>query len=160
MSIKRRKQYVNKLNEEVKKIAVLDYQQNGNASAIARKYGVPRTTLLEWIRQASSIRTSDPEVTSATIRAINDASSAVVRSIEQAAATRQEFLQQHYTHINTLFTALINKMKATLSDETKQPSLRDQAAALTALANFIKEFTPTEDQGATTINLLQQTVNK
>jgi hypothetical protein len=83
-----------------------------------------------------------------------------VRSIEQATATRQEFLQQHYAGVSTLFSTLLTKMTDELNDKTKHPSLRDQAAAFTALVNFVKEFTPTEEQGTTTINLLQQTVNK
>jgi hypothetical protein len=51
-------------------------------------------------------------------------------------------------------------MTATINDKNSHPSLRDQAAALTALTNFVKEFTPAEEQGNISINLLQQTVNK
>lgn len=148
------------LTDEEKMLAVQEYKANGNASAIARKYGVARTTFLAWLPLFSDTPVSNNIVTQATVKAIGETSQAVVRSIDQATATRQEFLQQHYAGVSTLFSALITKMTKELSDDNKHPSLRDQAAALTALVNFIKEFTPTEEQGTTTINLLQQTVNK
>ena len=148
------------LTDEEKMLAVQEYKTNGNASAIARKYGVARTTFLAWLPLFSDTPVPSEEVKSACVQAIEKTSDAVVRSIEQATATRQEFLQQHYAGVSTLFSALLTKMTNELNDETKHPSLRDQAAALTALINFVKEFTPTEEQGITTINLLQQTVNK
>lgn len=143
-----------------KHIVVQEYINTGNASGIARKHGIARCTLLEWVKYYSTIKTSNDAISQACINAIEKTSDAAVRSIEQATATRQEFLQQHYAGVNTLFSALLSKMTAELNDENKHPSLRDQAAALTALINFVKEFTPTEEQGTTTINLLQQTVNK
>lgn len=150
-----------KIDDKTKKKAIAEYRETGNASAIARKYGVARSTFLAWLPVVShKIETDSHVTTQAVVKAIEKTSDAAVRSIEQATATRQEFLQQHYAGVSTLFSALITKMTAELKDDTKHPSLRDQAAALTALVNFVKEFTPTEEQGTTTINLLQQTVNK
>lgn len=148
-----------KIDDKTKKKAIAEYRETGNASAIARKYGVARSTFLAWLPVVShKIETDSHVTTQAVVKAIEKTSDAAVRSIEQATATRQEFLQQHYAGVSTLFAALINKMTNELNDATKHPSLRDQAAALTALTNFVKEFT-TEEQGTTTINLLQQTVN-
>lgn len=147
-------------DDEFKKFVVQEYINTGNASEIARKHDIARCTLIEWVKYYSTITTSSEAVSQACIHAIEKTSDAAVRSIEQATATRQEFLQQHYAGVSTLFSALLSKMTAELNDEKKHPSLRDQAAALTALINFVKEFTPTEEQGTTTINLLQQTVNK
>ena len=147
-------------DDEFKKFVVQEYMNSGNASGVARKHDIARCTLLEWVKYYSNITTSSAAVSQACIQAIEKTSDAAVRSIEQATATRQEFLQQHYAGVSTLFSTLITKMTNELSDDNKHPSLRDQAAALTALVNFIKEFTPTEEQGTTTINLLQQTVNK
>ena len=147
-------------DDEFKKFVVQEYMNSGNASGVARKHDIARCTLLEWVKYYSNITTSSAAVSQACIQAIEKTSDAAVRSIEQATATRQEFLQQHYAGVSTLFSALITKMTKELSDDNKHPSLRDQAAALTALVNFVKEFTPTEEQGTTTINLLQQTVNK
>lgn len=147
------------LSDEEKMLAVQEYRTNGNASAIARKYGVARTTFLAWLPLFSDTPVSNDIVTQATVKAIKETSQAVVRSIDQAAATRQEFLQQHYAEIGKLFSALVKKMADTINDENSKPSLRDQAAAFTALTNFVKEFTPTEEQGNIQVNLLQQTVN-
>lgn len=147
-------------DDEFKKFVVQEYMNSRNASEVSRKHDIARCTLLEWVKYYSNITTNSEAVSQATVKAIEKTSDAAVRSIEQATATRQEFLQQHYAGVSTLFSALIAKMTKELNDETKHPSLRDQAAALTALVNFIKEFTPTEEQGTTTINLLQQTVNK
>lgn len=147
-------------DDEFKKFVVQEYMNSGNASEVSRKHDIARPTLLEWVKYYSNITTSSAAVSQACIQAIEKTSDAAVRSIEQATATRQEFLQQHYAGVSTLFSALITKMTKELSDDNKHPSLRDQAAALTALVNFVKEFTPTEEQGTTTINLLQQTVNK
>jgi transposase-like protein len=146
-------------DDEFKKFVVQEYMNSGNASEVSRKHDIARPTLLEWVKYYSNITTSSAAVSQACIQAIEKTSDAAVRSIEQATATRQEFLQQHYAGVSTLFSALITKMTKELSDDNKHPSLRDQAAALTALVNFVKEFTPTEEQGTTTINLLQQTVN-
>lgn len=147
--------------------AIADYRLSGNVSAVARKHKIARTTLLRWLKEyegknldhIDSDTDSNPE-TAAVVNYINKTTDAAVRSIEAESLTRQEFLQQHYAGVSTLFSALITKMTAELNDKEKHPSLRDQAAALTALVNFVKEFTPTEEQGTTTINLLQQTVNK
>lgn len=147
-------------DDEFKKLVVREYMNSGNVSDIARRHEIARCTLIEWIKYYSNIPTSCETVSQACVKAIEKTSDAAVRSIEQAAATRQEFLQQHFAGVSTLFSALLSKMTAELNDETKHPSLRDQAAALTALTNFIKEFTPAEEQGVTQINLLQQTVNK
>lgn len=147
------------LTDEEKMLAVQEYRTNGNASAIARKYGVARTTFLAWLPLFSDTHVSNDIVTQTTVKAIEETSQAVVRSIDQATATRQEFLQQHYAQISQLFSALVCKMTATINDENAHPSLRDQAAAFTALTNFVKEFTPTEEQGNIQVNLLQQTVN-
>lgn len=152
---KKKKQY----DDEYKKHVVREYMNSGNASEISRQYNIARCTLLEWIKYYSTIEADSEEVKYACVHAIEQTSAAAVRSIEQATATRQEFLQQHYAGVSTLFSALVTKMTKELSDDNKHPSLRDQAAALTALVNFVKEFTPTEEQGTTTINLLQQTVN-
>ena len=150
-----------KIDEKTKRRAVAEYHRTGNASAIARNYGVARSTFLAWLPAiTNTIETDTPEATDAVVHAIEKTSDAAVRSIEQAAATRQEFLQQHYVQVSELFSALISKMTTTINDENSHPTLRDQAAALTALTNFIKEFTPTEEQGNISINLLQQTVNK
>lgn len=146
-------------DDEFKKFVVQEYVNSGNASEISRKHDIARCTLLEWVKYYSNITTNSEAVSQACIQAIEKTSDAAVRSIEQATATRQEFLQQHYAGVSTLFSALLTKMTNELNDKTKHPSLRDQAAALTALVNFVKEFTPTEEQGTTTINLLQQTVN-
>jgi transposase-like protein len=147
-------------DDEFKKFVVREYINSGNASEIARRHDIARCTLLEWVKYYGTITTTNESVAHACVAAIEKTSNAAVRSIEQATATRQEFLQQHYAGVSELFSALLTKMTAELNDETKHPSLRDQAAALTALINFVKEFTPTEEQGTTTINLLQQTVNK
>lgn len=147
-------------DDEYKKLVVREYINSGKASETARRYGIARCTLLEWAKYYSTINADSEEVKYACVKAIEKTSNAAVRSIEQAAATRQEFLQQHYAQVSELFSALVCKMTATISDENSHPSLRDQAAALTALTNFIKEFTPTEEQGNININLLQQTVNK
>lgn len=147
-------------DDEFKNIVVQEYVTTGNASEIARKHNIARCTLLEWVKYYGTIKTSNDAISQACINAIEKTSDAAVCSIKQAAATRQEFLQQHYAGVSTLFSALLSKMTAELNDENKHPSLRDQAAALTALINFVKEFTPAEEQGTTTINLLQQTINK
>lgn len=164
---KKKKQY----DDEFKISVVQEYMHSGNASEVSRRHNIARCTLLEWVKYYSneaaikSVKslglntTSSEEIKSACVQAIEKTSDAAVRSIEQATATRQEFLQQHYAGVSTLFSTLITKMTNELNDETKHPSLRDQATALTALVNFVKEFTPTEEQGTTTINLLQQTVN-
>lgn len=146
-------------DDEFKKFVVQEYMNSGNASEVSRKHDIARPTLLEWVKYYSNITTSSAAVSQACIQAIEKTSDAAVRSIEQATVTRQEFLQQHYAGVSTLFSALVTKMTKELNDDNKHPSLRDQAAALTALINFVKEFTPTEEQGTTTINLLQQTVN-
>ena len=150
----------NKIDARTKNRALAEYQKTGNLSAVTKKYNISRPTFYSWLKELSEFRPSTPETTNAVVTAIQATSKAAVRSIEQAAATRQEFLQQHYAQVGELFSALINKMTATINDENSHPTLRDQAAALTALTNFIKEFTPTEEHGNVSINLLQQTVNK
>lgn len=150
-----------KIDDKTKRRAIAEYHKTGNASAIARKYGVARSTFLAWLPAlTNTIKTDSPEATDAVVLAAGKISDAAVFSIEQAAATRQEFLQQHYAEIGKLFSALVKKMADTINDENAKPSLRDQAAAFTALTNFVKEFTPTEEQGSVQVNLLQQTVNK
>lgn len=150
----------NKIDTRTKNRALAEYQKTGNLSAVTKKYNVSRPTFYSWLKELSEFKPSTPETTNAVVTAIQATSKAAVRSIEQAAATRQEFLQQHYEQVGQLFSALVCKMTATINDEKSHPTLRDQAAAFTALTNFIKEFTPTEEQGNVSINLLQQTVNK
>lgn len=150
----------NKIDTRTKNRALAEYQKTGNLSAVTKKYNISRPTFYSWLKELSEFRPSTPETTNAVVSAIQATSKAAVRSIEQAAATRQEFLQQHYAQVSELFSALVCKMTATINDKNSHPSLRDQAAALTALTNFVKEFTPAEEQGNISINLLQQTVNK
>lgn len=153
---------MSKIDERTKKKAVAEYHRLGNASAIARKYGVARSTFLAWLPAiTNTIETDTPEATEAVVAAIQSTADAAIRSMELSAATRQEFLQRHYDGVSNLFATLVDKMTKELNDETKHPSLRDQAAALTALTNFVKEFTPHDDeQGKVQINLLQQTLNR
>lgn len=137
--------------------ALAEYSTTGNLSAVSRKYDIARTTLLRYIKGY----VHNEDTSAAVVTAIEKTSEAAVRSIEAELATRQEFLRQHYAEVNKLFAALINKMTTELLDETKHPSLRDQAAALTALANFVNQFTPHDaEQSGIQINLLQQTLNK
>lgn len=147
------------ITEETKRNAVLEYHNTGNASATARRFGVARTTLLSWIPVYTDIAIHNERLTTASVQAIERTSLAVVDSIRQASATRQEFYQQHFHEVSILFSQLLQGMSSKLDNTQNPPSLRDQAAALTALTNFVKEFLPAEDQGTTTINLLQQTIN-
>ena len=145
---------------EKRTLAVADYRLSGNISAVSSKYGIARTTLMRWINEFEATA-PDSEDKAAVVDIIKETTAAHVRSIEADTATRQAFLAQHYREVGELFSALIGKMQAELADETKHPSLRDQAAALTALTNFVKEFTPQDEtQGQVNINLLQQTVNR
>lgn len=149
-----------KIDKRTKNRAIAEYKNTGNISAVTKKYNISRPTFYAWLKELSDFTPTTPQAAQAIVSAIQTTTNATVRSIEQAAATRQEFLKEHYAGVSTLFSALLSKMTAELNDENKHPSLRDQASALTALINFVKEFTPTEEQGTTTINLLQQTVNK
>lgn len=149
-----------RISPKIKRKAVEEYRLKGNAAAIARKYGVTRSTFLRWLSPVeNTVDVADPIISSACVKAINRAADATIREIHASAATRNEFLRIHYAQVNELFSSILARMTATLNDENSRPSLRDQAAALTALSNFMKEFTSTEEQGPTTINLLQQTVN-
>ena len=148
------------LTDEEKMLAVQEYKTNGNASAIARKYGVARTTFLAWLPLFSDTPISNDIVTQATVKAIEETSQAVVRSIDQATASRQEFFAQQYSNFSEAFTYTLKAITTRVKDKPDGIPTRDLAAIFTALTNFAKEFTPTEEQGTTTINLLQQTVNK
>lgn len=147
-----------KFDEATKKRAVEEYNLTGNVSAVARKYGVARTTLLEWLQIFNNLHLKDEKIAIAAVSAINRASDAVVKSIEANAATREEFMRAHYTELSI---ALSNNLKAIsdrLESDIEKLSLRDLAASLTALTNMAKEFLPVEEKGATQINLLQQTI--
>lgn len=147
-----------RIGDDEKRQAVLEYHRNGNVSATAKKYGVARSTLLAWIQTFSTISTDSAEMTQACVNAIEAASDAVVRSIDTATATRQQFLLEHYSQVSTI----IQELLASMREDLKKPdiSLGTKTMAFTALTNFIKEFTPAEDGGAVNINLLQQTVNR
>lgn len=148
------------LTDEEKMLAVQEYKTNGNASAIARKYGVARTTFLAWLPLFSDTPVSNDIVTQATVKAIEETSQAVVRSIDQATATRQEFFAQQYLGFSEAFSYTLKAITTRVKDKPDSIPTRDLAAIFTALTNFAKEFTPVEEQSTTTINLLQQTVNK
>lgn len=147
-----------RLGDDEKRQAVLDYHRNGNASAIAQKYGVARSTLLGWIPTFSTITTGSAEMTQACVNAIEATSDAVVRSIDTATATRTQFLQENYAQVNALIQELLKSMKEDL--KKTDLSLGTKTMAFTALINFIKDFTPAEEGAAVNINLLQQTVNR
>jgi hypothetical protein len=144
--------------EEVKRVAVAEYKTTGNASAVARKYGVPRTTLLAWVRLFPAITVTNDMVTDATIEAINRTSEAVVRSIDVATATRQQFLMEHYGELGEAISLNLQAIITRLRTPEGIP-YRDLAATLTALSGMVKEFLPVEEQTPTQINLLQQTIN-
>ena len=148
-----------KIDSKTKNKAIAEYQSSGNASAVARKYGIARSTLLTWLSLLNDIPTDTPEATQAVVKAIETTSAAAVRSIEQAAATRQEFFAQHYAGLSDAFSHTLKAITDRVKDKPDTIPTRDLAAIFTALTNFAKEFTPVEEQGTTTINLLQQTVN-
>ena len=150
-----------KIDDKTKKKAIAEYRETGNASAIARKYGVARSTFLAWLPVVSHKIDTDSHVTTqAVVKAIEKTSDAAVRSIEQATATRQEFFAQHYAGLSDALSHTLKAITDRVKDKPDTIPTRDLAAIFTALTNFAKEFTPVEEQGTTTINLLQQTVNK
>lgn len=160
------KKGVASVDSSFERMAVAEFRELGNISLVARKYKVARTTLMRWIKRYEGQELNEPikpttAQEAAAVRYIEKTTNATVRAIEAESATRQDFLRQHYEGVNNLFATLVNKMTNELNDKTKQPSLRDQAAALTALTNFVKEFTPNDDtHGPVNINLLQQTLNR
>ena len=88
-----------KFTDEKKRTAVMEYRMTGNASAVARKYGIARTTFTSWVRLFANVPTDNTIVAEAVVSAIDKASEAVVRSIDLATATRQQFIMEHYNEI-------------------------------------------------------------
>lgn len=156
MEEKKKKKIV---DEATRRKAVQDYKLNGNASAIARKYGVARSTFLAWLPIYSNDFLCDNDIiTDACVSAIEKTSEAVIQSIYSNNATRQQFLEEHYAEIGNAISANIRAISQRLKKPDNIP-MRDLAASLNALSGIIKEFLPVEEQGSTTINLLQQTIN-
>lgn len=147
-----------KVDEKTKKKALAEYKNTGNASAVARKYGVARSTFLAWLPEFT-LEVKDEEVKKACIRAIDETSKAVVRSIDTNSISRQELIKEHYTDLADALHYNLVAISTRLKEDPQGIPFRDLAASLTALANVVKEFLPVEEQGTTQINLLQQTVN-
>lgn len=149
-----------KYTEEEKRAVVMEYRISGNAAAVGRKHGVARTTLLSWAKLYASIPTDNPIVTDAVVAAVDKASDAIVRSIDLATASRQQFFAEHYAELSKALSLNLNAIISRLEDKDARIPYRDLAASLTALTSMVKEFLPVEEQQSTTqINLLQQTIN-
>ena len=146
-------------------MAVAEYRELGNLSAVARKYDVARTTLMRWIKKYEGEDISTPTAATAQeaaiVRYLDKASEANVRAIEAEAATRQEFLRTQFPALCEAITENLNAITARLKDKPETIPFRDLAASLAALNQMAKEFLPQDDeQGKVQINLLQQTLNR
>lgn len=146
-------------------MAVAEYRELGNLSAVARKYNVARTTLMRWIKKYEGEDISTPTAATAQeaaiVRYLDKASDATVRAIEAEAATRQEFLRAQFPALCDAITENLNAITSRLKDKPETIPFRDLASSLASLTAMAKEFLPQDDdQGKVQINLLQQTVNK
>ena len=146
-------------------MAVAEYRELGNLSAVARKYNVARTTLMRWIKKYEGEDISTPTAATAQeaaiVRYLDKASEANVRAIEAEAATRQEFLRTQFPALCEAITENLNAITSRLKDRPETIPFRDLAASLAALNQMAKEFLPQDDeQGKVQINLLQQTLNR
>lgn len=155
----RKKAHKTVYDDEFKSRVVQEYQLTNQATATARRYGIGRSTLLLWVKNASSFKSNNESITQAYVQAINDTSTAVVRSIEANVLSRQEFMREHYAEVSEALIYNLRAITNRLKENPKSIPFRDLAASLTALNGMIKEFLPVEEQGVTQINLLQQTVN-
>lgn len=146
-------------------MAVAEYRELGNLSAVARKYNVARTTLMRWIKKYEGEDISTPTAATAQeaaiVRYLDKASDATVRAIEAEAATRQEFLRAQFPALCVAITENLNAITSRLKEKPETIPFRDLAASLAALNQMAKEFLPQDDdQGKVQINLLQQTLNR
>lgn len=147
-------------------MAVAEYRELGNLSAVARKYNVARTTLMRWIKKYEGKELNEPAKPAtaqeaAIVRYLDKASDATVRAIEAEAATRQEFLRAQFPALCEAITENLNAITSRLKDKPETIPFRDLAASLAALNQMAKEFLPQDDdQGKVQINLLQQTLNR
>ena len=146
-------------------MAVAEYRELGNLSAVARKYDVARTTLMRWIKKYEGEDISTPTAATAQeaaiVRYLDKASEANIRAIEAEAATRQEFLRAQFPALCEAITENLNAITKRLKDKPETIPFRDLAASLAALNQMAKEFLPQDDdQGKVQINLLQQTLNR
>ena len=148
-------------DEVFKAMVVRECLELQNVKRTASKYGIARGTLLSWMQQLSetNIYVHNERVTTKTIEAIEKTSDAVVRSIERAAATREEFIKEHYADLSDAFRYNIKAITDRLRDNPQGIPFRDLASCLTAITGMVKEFLPVEEQSTTQINLLQQTIN-
>lgn len=146
-------------------MAVAEYRELGNLSAVARKYNVARTTLMRWIKKYEGEDISTPTAATAQeaaiVRYLDKASDATVRAIEAEAATRQEFLRAQFPALCEAITENLNAITSRLKDRSETIPFRDLASSLASLTAMAKEFLPQDDdQGKVQINLLQQTLNR
>ena len=147
-------------------MAVAEYRELGNLSAVARKYNVARTTLMRWIKKYEGQELNEPvkpatAQEAAIVRYLDKTSDATVRAIEAEAATRQEFLRAQFPALCVAITENLNAITSRLKDKPETIPFRDLAASLAALNQMAKEFLPQDDdQGKVQINLLQQTLNR
>lgn len=144
-------------------MAVAEFRELGNLSAVARKYNIARTTLMRWIKKHDGELDPMPATAqeAAIVRYLDKASDANVRAIEAEAATRQEFLRAQFPALCEAITENLNAITSRLKDKPETIPFRDLAASLAALNQMAKEFLPQDDdQGKVQINLLQQTLNR
>lgn len=147
-------------------MAVAEYRELGNLSAVARKYNVARTTLMRWIKKYEGQELNEPvkpatAQEAAIVRYLDKASDANVRAIEAEAATRQEFLRAQFPALCEAITENLNAITSRLKDRPETIPFRDLASSLASLTAMAKEFLPQDDdQGKVQINLLQQTLNR
>ncbi|MBE6298654.1 MAG: transposase [Bacteroidales bacterium] len=127
--------------------AVMDYRSTGNLTLAAKNAGCNRNALRRWIEEFSDVEAVDACT-----------SNAYVRAIENFEAVRLTFLREHYDALSEVIQKGIAKADELIVHSTK---LTDVVTAIKELSSIIKEFTPSDETNpGTTINLLQQTVNK
>lgn len=146
-------------------MAVAEYRELGNLSAVARKYDVARTTLMRWIKKYEGEDISTPTAATAQeaaiVRYLDKASEANIRAIEAEAATRQEFLRAQFPALCEAITENLNAITSRLKERPETIPFRDLASSLASLTAMAKEFLPQDDdQSKVQINLLQQTLNR
>lgn len=134
-------------SETYKVNAVMLARQMGSLSAAARKVGVSRVSLGNWVKEFAEVKDSNPSVAAIYSKAIEDAST-----------VRQDFLREHYSALSaTIKKALLRAND--LIDGTN--NLASVVNAIEKLSAIITDFAPADgDTGHTQINLLQQTLNQ
>lgn len=147
------------------RMVIADYRKLGNISAVSRKHGVARTTIMRWIKKYEGIELDEPvpttEEEAAVVHYLEKTTEATVRAIEAEAATRQEFLRAQFPALCEAIAENLNAITSRLKDKPETIPFRDLASSLASLTAMAKEFLPQDDdQGKVQINLLQQTLNR